>query len=130
MSRPLAILAREGFHGVTPCFDDRRRGEPDLTTPAPANRWRNPGDKQLWMLYRAVRHLGQKAPASLVALKRKMLDAVTKGQPAQRLALEAFDEGIADVLKDIQACGAGRKAVGLATMDVGRAISLREQAGE
>jgi len=130
MSRPLAILAREGFHGVTPCFDDRRRAEPDLMTPAPANRWRNPGDKQLWMLYRAVRHLGQKAPASLVALKRKMLDAVTKGQPAQRRALEAFDEGIADVLKDIQACGAGRKAVGLATMDIGRAISLREQAGE
>jgi len=129
MSRPLAILAREGLHGVTPCFDDRRRPGPDLMTPAPANRWRNPGDKQLWMLYRAVRHLGGKAPASLVALKRKMLAAVTKGPDARRRALEDFDERIAGILKDVQDCGAGRKAVGLATMDIGRAISLRERTG-
>ena len=78
------------------------------------------------MLYRAVRHLGGKAPASLVALKRKMLDAVMKGPDAQRRALEDFDKGIAGILKDIQDSGAGRKAVGLATIDIGRAISMRQ----
>jgi len=130
LRRGLAILARDGSHGVTPYVDDRRRPEPDLAVPAPANPWRNPGDGQLWMLYRAAGRLGGKAPRSLLSLKQRMLAAVTKAPAAQREALAAFDKGVGAVLKDIQACGADRKAVGLATMDIGRAIALREPDGD
>src|SRR5262249_12490705 len=54
LAQPLTLLARDGYHGLTPFFDERRRSEADLTQPAPANRWRNPGDRQLAMLYKAV----------------------------------------------------------------------------
>jgi sialate O-acetylesterase len=47
LERPAAILARDGYHGVTPFFDDRRRPDPDLSLPAAPNRWRRSGDLQL-----------------------------------------------------------------------------------
>jgi hypothetical protein len=121
----MAVLARDGYHGVRPVFDDRRRPEPDLLTPAPPNRWRNPGDKQLWMLYRAAWRLGDHAPASLLALRRTMLSAVSGTPAAQAAALGAFDERIGGVLDDIRACRANEKAVALAARDIDKAVSLR-----
>ena len=45
LAQPVALLARDGYHGLTPFCDDARRSDPDLSVPAPANRWRNPGDR-------------------------------------------------------------------------------------
>jgi len=130
LSRPLAVLARDGYHGVTPVFDDRRREEPDLLTPAPPNRWRNAGDKQLWMLYRCQRRLGRSASASLLKLKAAMLKAVAESPEGQARALEAFDRRIAGVLRDIRECGADGKTIGQVTADVNKAVSLRTGSGE
>ena len=102
MSRPGAVLSRDGRHGVTPYFDDRRRPEPDLTIPAPPNRWRNPGDKQLAALYRAGWLLGAQTPPSLAALKETMLAAADKDPDAQKAALAQFQKNIAAVLGDIE----------------------------
>jgi hypothetical protein len=106
MSRPGAVLSREGRHGMTPYFDDRRRPEPDLMIPASPNRWRNPGDRQLAALYRAAWPLGAKAPPSLAALRETMLAAVDKDPPAQQAALAQFQKDIAAVLADVERCGA------------------------
>lgn len=105
LSRPLAVLARDGYHGVTTFFDDRRQPEPDLLTPAPANRWRNPGDARLFALYKAAWILGAKAPESLRTLKSALLSAVDKGPDAQKEALVTFDKQLSQVLKDVRACG-------------------------
>ena len=40
ISRPMAVLSRDGRHWVTPYIDDARRPEPDLSIAAPPNRWR------------------------------------------------------------------------------------------
>jgi hypothetical protein len=102
MSRPGAVLSRDGRHGLTPYFDDRRRPQPDLAIPAPPNRWRNPGDKQLAALYRAGWLLGAQTPPSLAALKETMLAAVDKDPDAQKAALAQFQKDIAAVLGDIE----------------------------
>ena len=106
LSRPGAILSRDGRHGVTPYFDDRRRPEPALSVPAPPNRWRNPGDRQLAALYRAAWVLDAKTPPSLTTLKEAMLQAVDKGPEAQKAALAQFLKEIATVLADVEKSGA------------------------
>jgi hypothetical protein len=106
MARPLALVSRDGRHGLTPLFDDRRRSEPDLSAPAPPNRWRNPGDKPLAVLYRAAWLLKDKTPAGLTQLKTAMVAAVARGPEAQAEALKSFYRQIAGILKDVQACGA------------------------
>ena len=118
LAGPLAILARDGYHGVTPYFDDCRRPEPDLNVPAPPNRWRNPGDRQLEALYRAAWRLKDKSPPSLESLKAAMLAAVDKGPDAQRAALAAFEKSLAGILKDIESCDAAADAKSLACKDL------------
>jgi hypothetical protein len=110
MSRPGAILSRGGRHGVTPYFDDRRRPEPDLSVPAPPNRWRNPGDRQLAALYRAAWTLGAKAPPSLLALKEAMLSAADKEPQVQQAALAQFHKDVPGVLADVEHSGAAADA--------------------
>ena len=106
MSRPGAILSRDGRHGVTPYFDDRRRPEPDLMIPAPPNRWRNPGDKPLAALYRASWLLADKTPPSLAALKEAMLAAAAKDPEAQQAAVAQFQKEVTAVLADVERSGA------------------------
>ena len=118
LSHPLAILARDGYHGVTPYFDDRRRPEPDLAVPAPPNRWRNPGDHQLEALYRAAWRLKDKAPPSLLALKEKLLAAADKDPQAQQAALAACEQSLAAVIKDIDQCAAPAEAKSSAAADL------------
>jgi len=106
LAQPLAVLSRDGRHGVTPYFDDRRQPEPDLSEPAPPNRWRNPGDRQLAALYKAAWRLRDKAPASLLALRDTMLAAVEKGPDAQKAALAEYQKQVGRVLEDIERSGA------------------------
>jgi hypothetical protein len=106
MTRPLAILSRDGPHGVTPYFDDRRRAEPDLSVSAPPNRWRNAGDRQLAALYRTAWRLKSKAPAGLMKLRDTMAAAASKGPEAQAEALTSFYREIAAILKDVRSSGA------------------------
>jgi hypothetical protein len=117
LARPLALLARDGYHGLTPFFDDRRRPEPDLAAPAPANRWRNPGDRELGLLYRASWRLGGNGPASLKKL-REAMTAAGQGPEEQRQALEALRKGIAAVRADVAKCGATREAIARALADL------------
>ena len=126
VSRPLAVLSRDGRHGVTPYFDDGRRPEPDLPPVrqgGPANRWRNPGDGQLAGLYRAAWALGAKAPPSLIALRDKMAAAVDKGPAAQQEALAAHGAGVAQVIKDIEQCGAAKETAARAIAELTAAPS-------
>ncbi|MBM4017948.1 MAG: hypothetical protein FJ288_06400 [Planctomycetes bacterium] len=121
LSRPMAVLSRDGRHGVTPAVDDARRPEPDslLLAPAPPNRWRNPGDAQLSALYRAAWLLGEKAPPSLAALRERMLAAADKAPEEQKAAVAEFQERIAQVRQDIERSGAPAEAAAkaLAALD-------------
>jgi hypothetical protein len=124
LARPLAILARDGWHGVTPIFDDRRRPEPDLNLAAPPNRWRNPGDRQLAALYRAAWRLRDSAPGSLTSLRSTMLAAADKPPAEQHAALAAFEKSVEAVVKDIEQCPAPAEAKTQAIAD------LKAQAGK
>jgi len=102
LARPATILARSGYHGVTPFFDECRGAAwPDPAVPAPLNRWRNPGDPFLYRLYRAEWRLGDHAPASLKALRADMLAAVDQPPSAQERALRTFAKQLPAVLKDL-----------------------------
>lgn len=101
------LLARDGYHGLTPFFDDRRILRTDYDTPAAPNRWRFPGDRALYRLYRAEWRLGDRAPHSLKALKALLLSATDKSPPIQNHAVAAFGNRIPAVRADIKTCGAG-----------------------
>jgi hypothetical protein len=118
LAKPLALLARDGYHGLTPFFDDRRQAEPDLSVPAPANRWRNPGDRPLAMLYKASWRLGKKSPAPLERLREKLRTAADQGPESQKRALEGFAKSIAVIRADVARCGATKKIIAAALDDL------------
>jgi len=118
LSTPGTLLSRDGWHGVTPFFDDRRRPEPDHSVPAPPNRWRNPGDHALAALYKAAWRLGEHAPAPLTALRDRMLAAVLKGTEAQKQAAADFDIQAVALCQAVRECKADRGAIGHAFADL------------
>ena len=120
LAQPMAVLSRDGRHGVTPYFDDGRRREIDLMIAAPPNRWRNPGDRQLAALYRAAWRLKEKTPGSLVDLKASMLAAVGDVD-RQNAALADFNRQVGRILKDVEACGAPADAVREVLVDLATA---------
>jgi hypothetical protein len=118
LTRPLTILARDGYHGVTPFFDDRRRPLPNLLVPAPANRWRNPGDAQLYAVCKACWRLGKEAPASLRALRATLLEAADKEPVVQQAALAAWRKHLPQVKEDIRLGGAKTERAEQALLDL------------
>jgi len=130
LTRPLALLAQGGYHGVTHFFDPGRRPQPNLLVPAPANPWRNPGDKQLYGLYKAAWHLGGKTPASLLELRKLMTDAADKDASTQKKALAAYDKRLVQVVRDVQQCGGAPEPVQTAITDLtGLRLDLAVLAG-
>ncbi len=130
LTRPLALLAQGGYHGVTHFFDPGRMPEPDLLTPAPANPGRNPGDKQLYSLYQAEWQLGDKTPKSLRKLKQLMLKAAEKDRPAQEKALALYDKRLAEIVREVRLCEAEPAIVQAAVADLtGLSLKLDIVAG-
>ena len=110
LSQPATLLSRDGWHGVTPYFDARRPEPPDLSVPAPPNRWRNPGDRALAALFEAAWRLGDPAPGLLVSLRDRLLAAAAGSPSVQQQALEAFEAALPRVLTEIEQCGAPEEA--------------------
>lgn len=106
MTRRMAIIAKGGYQGVTPYIDDARQLPPDLTVPAPANRWRFAGWERLAGLTRAAYLLGEAEPDSLRALRTDMLAAVDRLPDQQAGALAAYEERVGTVVEDIAGCAA------------------------
>lgn len=109
-TRFFAVLSKDARHGVTPYADDRRPASIDLTVPAPANRWRFAGLDALYGLHRAAHVLGGSAPALLLRLRDRLLEAVESSASEQAKAVGEYEEKIASVLEDIAACGAPEEA--------------------
>ncbi len=111
LTKPMAVLSRGGLHYVTPYIDVPIHAESDANVPAPPNRWRNPGDAQLYAVYRSAWRLGDNAPASLIAQRTKMLAAATASTAQKQRALDAFASNLPQLLADIKASGAAKDAV-------------------
>jgi hypothetical protein len=103
LSGQLALLAKDGYHRITPCLDLQRRPEPDLSQTAPLGRWRFAGDEALDRLYRAAYVLGPETPASLRQLKNTLVDACDKEPARQQAAITAHREQLPRVLNDLRA---------------------------
>ncbi|MGB2823383.1 MAG: hypothetical protein WBF17_20540, partial [Phycisphaerae bacterium] len=88
LARPSAVIAKDGYHGVTPFFDAARKMPPDLTRPAPSNRWRFAGDAATYRLYRAAWKLGKSAPGSLLGLRDRMAAAMDRDPRTQQAAMD------------------------------------------
>jgi len=108
LAGPSAVIAKDGYHGVTPLFDAARRPAPDLSRPAPANRWRFAGEEQTYRLVRAEWLLGKAAPASLRALANRMVAAMDGDTKAQRAAMARHAASLPGALRDVRATGAPR----------------------
>lgn len=113
LSRPFTVLARDGYHGVTPYAETARRPEPDLSTPAPANRWRNPGQARLCAVVGASWRLGAQAPALLAALRQQLV-ASSEDRATHLAAVTAYDEALPRLLEAIDTSGAPDEAKSLA----------------
>jgi hypothetical protein len=127
LARPLTLLARDGYHGLTPFFDDLRRPEPDLSQPAPANRWRNPGDRQLALVYRASWRLGSNVPPSLERLRESLRAAADQGPQAQKEALDGFNQRVAAVRADVRKCEGDPEVIAKTLADLDAAESGTEK---
>src|SRR5262249_4655125 len=102
LDRPMALLSRGVRHEMTPYLDIPRFKNPDLESPAPPNRWRNPGDLALYAVYRSAWRLGTSAPASLLALRRDLLEAASGSKDMQLKALALFADRLPTVLNEIE----------------------------
>ncbi len=120
LSRPYTILARGGYHGVTPCFAVGRRPEPDLTLPAPPNRWRNPGHGRLCAAVAACWRLGDRAPAALAAMRGRLVETAEDAD-ARSASVAAFDAALPELLAAVDAAGAAEEATALAREALARA---------
>ena len=102
MKNHMTILAKDGYHGVTPFIDDARRETPDLDLPAAPNRWRFEGYDRLYGIYRAAWRLKERSPPSLVGLKRRMLAAVDGDSEMQAQAVRDYVRSLDGILRDIR----------------------------
>jgi len=103
LREPSAVIAKDGYHGVTPYFDARRPASPDLNIPAPHNRWRFAGEDKTYRLYRAAHLLGRAAPKSLLDLREALVKAMDKPPATQAKAIEQYQVAIDKVIADIRA---------------------------
>jgi hypothetical protein len=101
LDRPMALLSRGGRHEMTPYMNIPRADNTDLANPTPPNRWRNPGDPQLYAVYRAAWRLSSSAPPSLLALRHDLLVAADGTEEMQRKALAGFTDRVPRVLNEI-----------------------------
>jgi hypothetical protein len=85
--------------------------EPDLSVPAPPNRWLNVGDKALYAIYRSAWRLGGQAPAALVRLRAEMLASATASPDQQRQALATYRTRLPSLREHIRGCGAADDAI-------------------
>ncbi len=102
MNGYMAMIGKDGYPAFIPFIDDGRQMEPDLSKPAPANRWRFPAEKEVYALYRAAWRLKDKAPASLIELKEAMLKTVDKEASVQNTALQLYKTHLPKVIDDIK----------------------------
>jgi hypothetical protein len=111
LTKPMTLLSRGGLHFVTPYIDVPVVPEPDLSAPAPPNRWRNVGDKALYAVYRSAWRLGSRAPGSLTRLRTEMLAAAAASPEQQKKALDAFSASLPKLLTDVRDCSAAATAI-------------------
>jgi hypothetical protein len=122
LQEPSAVIAKDGYHGITPYFDDLRAAPPDLAKPAPANRWRFAGEQETWRCYRAARTLGEAAPKSLLDLRGLLAGAMDKPPAAQADAMAQYRARIDKVVADVRALPDKAQAqAALAELTVARA---------
>ena len=105
LTRPLAVLARGGYHGVTPYLDVVRQPTPDLSHPRAPNRQYNPGDSLLSTLTRVTWLLRNHAPASLQASLQSLRTAAAQDYVDQQKAYFNFFDGRQALLDDIRQVG-------------------------
>jgi len=130
VERPVAILARDGYHGVTPFFDERRQADPDLSVPAPANRWRFPGLPEVDGLSRSCLRLRGMAPASLVAAREALLAAMPAEAAVQSAALAGYATRLGTLVRDIGRSTPDERLASRAIADVlGLGLSVRVEPG-
>lgn len=108
---PVAVLSRDGRHRLTPYFDDRRAPEPDLTIPAPPNRWRSALLPKLQALAKAEWRLGTWAPASLHDLQGDLVKLADTFAGGPDSAIERIEEQWARVRLDVRSTGADQATI-------------------
>ena len=114
IAKRMSLIGRNGYPAITPWIDDARKLPPDLTKPAPANRWRYTGLDAMFTLYRAAYLLKDQTPKSLLALKAELLAAADKDDSTQHQAQKVYDDRIGAVVRDVERCNAAPQVKGFA----------------
>ena len=117
VGKNMSIIGLKGFPKITPYIDDARPLR-DLTKPAAPNFWRFEGMDRLATLYKAAWRLKGHAPRSLLALQAWMLAAVDKDPATQAGAVQAYEDRILAIARDVQMCAADPQTKALALGDL------------
>jgi len=121
LDRPMAILAENNEHRLTPFFDDGRDLNPvprDLTTNLEVNPWANPADRSISRLFRAMWRLGDKAPNELSVMYEYMLEATPKDHKTQLASLAKLNDASASLVAAIVNSGATKKKINQALTEL------------
>jgi len=128
-SKPWCILSRGTHHGFTLFPDVHRAGTRETTRPGPPGRTRFLPTEETFRLYHAAWRLGDRAPRSLLALRKAMLACAGKDQAAQAGALAHYRTHLETVAEDIARCPDKPRAA-LATADLlGLDLRFNAEAG-
>ncbi|MGD0089476.1 MAG: hypothetical protein ABSE73_06105 [Planctomycetota bacterium] len=124
LGRPMALLSRDGRHEITPYLEEPPASQPDLSKPAPPNRWRFAGDKEAYRLCRAVWRMAGTAPAALLDLRNKLVGAMDKDPAVQEEALAAYRTGFEKVIAALRKSDTAEARLALVELS-GAALALR-----
>ncbi len=117
LSQAICLVAENAAQGeLTPYFDDGRPAYEEYLKPAPANRWRNPGDAEFGWVTKACWRLGDQAPKALVELRDRMHRSADKATDVQNNALADFQKGMPEMADLVAAVSSPKKAQALADL--------------
>jgi hypothetical protein len=104
LSKPWCILSKDAYHGFTLFPDVMRVETRNYAKSEPAGRNRFLPTDETFRLYHAAWRLGNQAPASLLALQKRMLVCAGKPLAEQQQALADYRSDIGAVARDVAAC--------------------------
>jgi hypothetical protein len=104
LSKPWCLLSKDSYHGFTLFPDVNRVETRDYSKPEPPGQARFLPTDETFRLYHAAWRLGDQAPASLLALQKRMLACAGMPLAAQQQALDYYRSEIGNVAGDVAAC--------------------------
>jgi len=129
LSKGIGLASEDSARGgLVPYFDDGRPAYEEFSKPAPANRWRNPGDAEFGWVTKAAWRLGDKAPASLTGFRTLMYRTAAAPLTTQQSTLDKYHKALPAIVQDVAKVESEKKQQALADLSGCRLSATWEKA--